>query len=114
MESIKPLFPSNTSRGPVMPRMARKVAWVQPKGSIGIGQTFPVGQGSGSGNPQGIEGRPADGNRIRRTDLIQTQRLGDACGDGIGTLCGMVKTFGPDGGHVAQTALDLVSHRQSD
>ena len=35
MASIKPLFPSKTSSGPVMPRMARKVAWVQQKAVLG-------------------------------------------------------------------------------
>lgn len=35
MASIKPVFPSNTSLGPVIPRMVRKAAWVAPNAVLG-------------------------------------------------------------------------------
>src|SRR6266700_3519517 len=35
MASINPLLPSNTSSGPVIPRIARKAAWVAPKTVLG-------------------------------------------------------------------------------
>ncbi len=35
MESKNPLFPSNTSDGPVIPPLARKAAWVPQKAVFG-------------------------------------------------------------------------------
>ena len=38
--SMKPLFPSNTSSGPVIPRIARNAAWVPPKPVFGYASPF--------------------------------------------------------------------------
>src|ERR1051325_10824570 len=38
--SMKPLLPSNTHSGPVTPRIARNVAWVQPNAVLGYARPF--------------------------------------------------------------------------
>src|SRR5579885_1415688 len=40
--SMNPLFPSKTSGGPVMPRIARKAAWVEQNAVLGYANPFQL------------------------------------------------------------------------
>ncbi len=81
-------------------------------GGVGVGQALPVGEGPGAGDPQRVEGGPADGQGVGGAPRIQPQGPGDARRHGIGALGGVVEPPGPHGGHIGKPTLHLVGHRQ--
>ena len=44
-------------------------------GSIGISEAFPMRECTGAGDPERIERSPADGDGIRCSSLVKTERL---------------------------------------
>ena len=72
-----------------------------------------MGQFSGSGHAQRVEGCPTDGDCAGGLRSIKLQDLGDPCGHPVSALDGVVESSRPDGSNIGQPALDLIGDRQS-
>ncbi len=82
------------------------------KRGVGIGQALPVGEAPVRVTRRALKAVPQMAMALRGPRRVQPERLGDARGDRVGALRGVVETFGPHGRHVAQAALHLVGHGQ--
>ena len=70
--SSKPLLPSNTCRGPVMPLRGEQSGMGRRHRRIGIGEALPMRQRAGARDAQRIVGGSADGDRVG--DLVRESR----------------------------------------
>ena len=93
------------------PAHGKKAGMAADKPGLGIGKAFPVAEGAGAGHAQGVIAGPRDRDGVRSLLSIETERTGNAGGGGIGALHSVIKAFRSDRSHIAQTPLNLVSHR---
>ena len=82
------------------------------EGGVGIGQPLPVGQVARPGDPEGVEGRPAEGDSVGGAGRVKSQTAGHAGGHGVGALSGVVEPLRSHRRFVADATLYVVRHRQ--
>ena len=110
--SMKPLLPSNTSRGPVTPRMARNAACVAPNAAAGYASPFQCDSSPVRVTRSAFSDVPAIAIALAVRAFVEAERPRDAGGDGVGALRGVVKALGAHRRHLGQAVLDLVGDRQ--
>ena len=82
------------------------------EGGGGVGQALPVRERAGAGHAQRVQRRAGDRDRVRGPLRVEAECPGDAGGDRVGALRGVVKPLGSHRRDLGETVLHLVGDRQ--
>ena len=109
---MKPLLPSNTSRGPVIPRIARNAACVAPNAVAGYARPFQCDSAPVRVTRSAFSEVPAIAIALAARPRVEPERPGDARGDPVDALSGVVEPLCSHRRLLREPDLHLVGDRE--